>query len=456
MTSNVEENIDNQFEKIADTITGKVKTIYETKYNTDFRGNIDVPDKEKASFFLSRINTVENTRVVLLFKNLLRSTLNQLNLGYRLTLGMYVATFLLGVVLILIGLYMAIVKQSSIFGLLFTGVGSLDILIFFFSDPPAKLEQSRNNLAMLIAPYYAWYYEVVNRHELLRRYQLDMQNMLDISGEGLGADEDLNRATFIDDIQQKINEFDKRKLTQPERKRIWDEIFEVEKIQSQVLLEDTDKFITLMLKIRPLQSGEIQKETTESKLITETTTSKILKITSIAPTSKTAGEKDFDLVVTGTGFVSGSLVHWNNNPQITTFTSSTQLTASIPAALINEAGKVQVTVVNPDKNKSEAMPFTINAEPEAPEITSIKPSEKKAGDAGFDLDVEGTGFVAGCTVHWNTTPLTPKQPISSTKLTVPISSALIAAAEKVTVTVVNPDGAISNTTTFTINQGSGN
>src|SRR5690606_3678624 len=101
------------------------------------------------------IYEAQNTRVALLFKNLLRSTLHQLNNGYLITMGMYVATFFLGVVLILIGLYMAIVKQESLFALLFTSVGGLDILLFFFNDPPAKIEQSRNNFAAFIAPYYA-------------------------------------------------------------------------------------------------------------------------------------------------------------------------------------------------------------------------------------------------------------------------------------------------------------
>ena len=74
-------------------------------------------------------------------------------------MGMYVVTFLLGVLLILAGLYMAIVKQLGLLSILFAGVGGLDILLFFFSDPPAKLEKSRNNFPSLMAPSYASHVE---------------------------------------------------------------------------------------------------------------------------------------------------------------------------------------------------------------------------------------------------------------------------------------------------------
>src|SRR5205807_3903991 len=56
---------------------------------------------------------------------------------------------------------------------------------------------------------------------------------------------------------------------------------------------------------------------------------------------------DFTLTVNGTNFVSTSTVNWNGAALTTTFGSSTQLTAAVPASLIANAGTASITVVNP-------------------------------------------------------------------------------------------------------------
>ena len=79
---------------------------------------------------------------------------------------------------------------------------------------------------------------------------------------------------------------------------------------------------------------------------TATHTVAALTITSISPNTKTAGAAAFTLTVTGTGFVSGSTVYWNGASRVTTFGTSTSLTAAILAADISTAGVPLVTVVN--------------------------------------------------------------------------------------------------------------
>jgi autotransporter-associated beta strand protein len=85
--------------------------------------------------------------------------------------------------------------------------------------------------------------------------------------------------------------------------------------------------------------------------------------TSLSPTSKTAGGAAFILTVNGTHFVTGSKVRWNGSNRTTTYVSSTQLTASIPAANIAAAGTASVTVFNgtPGGGTSNAQTFTIKA-----------------------------------------------------------------------------------------------
>ncbi len=70
-------------------------------------------------------------------------------------------------------------------------------------------------------------------------------------------------------------------------------------------------------------------------------------ITSISPTSETAGNPDFTLAVNGTGFIDGSIVRWDGEDRITTHISDTELTAQIPASDIAAPGTRSVTVFNP-------------------------------------------------------------------------------------------------------------
>ncbi len=70
-------------------------------------------------------------------------------------------------------------------------------------------------------------------------------------------------------------------------------------------------------------------------------------ISSISPTSATAGGGAFTLTVNGGGFVSGATVSFNGNARTTTFLSATQLTAAILAADLATAGTFNVVVANP-------------------------------------------------------------------------------------------------------------
>jgi hypothetical protein len=70
-------------------------------------------------------------------------------------------------------------------------------------------------------------------------------------------------------------------------------------------------------------------------------------LASISPNSALTGGAEFMLTVTGTNFINGSVVRWNDSDRITTYVSSTQLTATISAADIIESGVPIVTVFNP-------------------------------------------------------------------------------------------------------------
>jgi hypothetical protein len=67
----------------------------------------------------------------------------------------------------------------------------------------------------------------------------------------------------------------------------------------------------------------------------------------LVPTTVAPGGASFTLTVNGTGFVSGSSINWNGTPLSTTFITSSQLTATVPAANIAKASTASITVSNP-------------------------------------------------------------------------------------------------------------
>jgi hypothetical protein len=84
-------------------------------------------------------------------------------------------------------------------------------------------------------------------------------------------------------------------------------------------------------------------------------------IDGLSPASAVVGGSGFTLTVTGTNFVTSSVVRWNGVDRATTYVSATQLRAVIPAADILTAGTARVTVFNPPPGggTSNSMNFVV-------------------------------------------------------------------------------------------------
>jgi YVTN family beta-propeller protein len=183
-------------------------------------------------------------------------------------------------------------------------------------------------------------------------------------------------------------------------------------------------------------------------------------ITTISPNSTVAGGAAFTLTITGTNFVAASAVNFGGSAVATTFVSSTQLTAAIPAASIASTGTPAVTVTNPAPGggASKAINFTITSSVNSvPTIQVLFPSCAPAGEP-LQLAVvgpyPGSNFVANSVVRWNGS----NQPTTMNAingLVAQISASDVAAAGTAAVTVFNPGpgGGSSNALTFTINSG---
>ncbi len=94
-------------------------------------------------------------------------------------------------------------------------------------------------------------------------------------------------------------------------------------------------------------------------------------ISSLSPSSATAGSAALSMTVTGSNFVSTSTVGWNGSALNTTYNNSNTLTAQVPASDLASSGTDVVTVVNPAPGggTSNGANFTVNAAESAGQIT---------------------------------------------------------------------------------------
>ncbi len=178
-------------------------------------------------------------------------------------------------------------------------------------------------------------------------------------------------------------------------------------------------------------------------------------ITSLSPNSVVAGGADFTLTVNGANFLPGAgatVVRWNFSTALaTTYVSSTQVTAAVPASLITGAGTFNVSVVTAGGRSANA-PFTINPAP--PTITYLTPTYIPVGYGAFTLAIAGTHFTSNTTVNFGAIPL--GQPIvdGSSGLSVTVPASLVATSgtdSKTYVAVtVTTAGGTSAPATFTI------
>jgi trimeric autotransporter adhesin len=175
-------------------------------------------------------------------------------------------------------------------------------------------------------------------------------------------------------------------------------------------------------------------------------------VASLSQTSVTAGSAAMTLTITGSGFVQGSVVQWNQSNRTTTFVSSTELQVALTAADLATAGTAQLMVVNPGPGGGISGPITFTINNPTPVVASLSQTNVTAGSAAMTLTITGSGFVQGSVVQWNQSNRTTTF-VSSTQLQIALAAADLATAGTAQIVVVNsgPGGGSSSPITFTIN-----
>jgi Bacterial Ig-like domain (group 3)/FG-GAP-like repeat len=109
----------------------------------------------------------------------------------------------------------------------------------------------------------------------------------------------------------------------------------------------------------------------------------------LVPDAAAPGGPAFTMTVNGTEFVAASVVNWNGNPRVTTFVSSTQLSAQILASDIASPSTAAVTVVSPGPGGGTSIPvFFAIAEPEG----SVPFVKTDSASPGFNVEIATADF----------------------------------------------------------------
>jgi len=119
-------------------------------------------------------------------------------------------------------------------------------------------------------------------------------------------------------------------------------------------------------------------------------------VTSLSPTSFTAGAAGGTLTVTGTGFVPTSVVDINGAPRTTSFVSATSVTVVLSSGDLAAAGINTVSVVNPTPGGGSSTPVTFAVNPTAiaglPVILNLAPDGTQSNQ-GVCGSVNCTGMI---------------------------------------------------------------
>jgi len=173
-------------------------------------------------------------------------------------------------------------------------------------------------------------------------------------------------------------------------------------------------------------------------------------LSSILPTSATAGSGNVTINVTGSSFDSSAVATWDGAALATTYFTPGSLQATIPAANLAQPGQHLVGVSNVALGtvSQNTLGFTVNNP--VPALTSLSPPSTSVGSP-VTVSVNGSGYTSTSTVTWGGMQKAATL-ISANQLQVALTASDVSGAGTVHVVVNNPapGGGNSAAVDFTI------
>ena len=159
-------------------------------------------------------------------------------------------------------------------------------------------------------------------------------------------------------------------------------------------------------------------------------------ISKITPSNVVAGSPDTLLDITGSGFLSTTVINWNGAVLSTTFVSTVEVKATLPAADLAGSSTGMITSVNPAPGGGGSAVTTFNVNSPTAAITSISPRAVPPGSAAT-ITITGTGFEANSMALWNGSAR-PTIVMSSTSLQVALTATDLKNQGTGSLTISNP------------------
>jgi trimeric autotransporter adhesin len=160
-------------------------------------------------------------------------------------------------------------------------------------------------------------------------------------------------------------------------------------------------------------------------------------IASVTPTSLTAGSSAQTITVMGSGFISSSVIEVGGVAEVTTYVSSTELTATVPPAQLASGAQLPIVVSNGSTTSSSGTPANLVVNNPSPTISSVSPSVELVNSSSPVVTVTGTNFVSTTAIDINGSAR-PTTYTSATQASATLTAADLSAAGTLSLTAVNP------------------
>ncbi|MBS1831858.1 MAG: hypothetical protein JST65_04050, partial [Acidobacteria bacterium] len=123
----------------------------------------------------------------------------------------------------------------------------------------------------------------------------------------------------------------------------------------------------------------------------------VLRITGITPAAAAAGASTLTMTVTGEGFVPESVVRLGGLGLLTTFVSSTQLTALVSDSALAAPNTFEVFVANPGGTESNKVSFAVGGRLT---VTSVTPNTIPLNSSATQVTISGEGFTSSAVARF--------------------------------------------------------
>ena len=173
---------------------------------------------------------------------------------------------------------------------------------------------------------------------------------------------------------------------------------------------------------------------------------------SATPATIVVGSAATTLTLTGSGFIAGSQVRWNDADRVTRYQSATALAVDLPASDLATVSTAKLTVVNGAPGGGTSGFLNLPVGYPAPQITAIAPATVpiQASNASQTITITGTGFVPQSSVWIGTNGFSVSSTSTATQLVVSIPGFYLGTPGTFPLTVLNPapGGGTSNALDF--------